>query len=92
MQVKDPEAIRRARKRKEYTQRDLAALCRCSQAAITNIERGILTNITEDLAKAIAKRLDRDVEDLFIRHANSRAHRVAIAAPPACRKRARSAA
>lgn len=76
MKVKDPAAIQRARKRAKYSQYDLAALARCTQATISALETGAMRGCSEDLAAAICKWLDRDVEDLFERHDGSRAHRV----------------
>lgn len=80
MKVTEPAAITRARKRAKYTQYDLAALARCTQATISALETGTMRGCSEDLAKAICKWLDRDVEDLFERHDGSRVHRVTNAA------------
>ncbi|MBB1034611.1 helix-turn-helix transcriptional regulator [Dietzia sp. CQ4] len=68
MEVKDPGTLRRCRKSKGYTQRELAFLVRRSHTTIYALEAGKLKNITEDLACAIAARLDRDWEDLFVAH------------------------
>ncbi|MCC3311479.1 helix-turn-helix transcriptional regulator [Nocardia africana] len=68
MQVRDPAAIRRWRKQRRYTQRELAMLVRRSHTTIYALETGRLQNITEDLAIAIAARLDVPWEDLFIAH------------------------
>lgn len=61
---------RLAKRRKEagFTQRELAMLCKCTQAAISGLETGNMKNCTPDLAKAIAARLGRDVEELFTSH------------------------
>lgn len=80
MRVINPEAIKRARKRSGYSQYDLAALARCTQATISALETGAMRGCSEDLATSIAKWVDRDVEDLFERHDGSRAHRVTNAA------------
>lgn len=80
MRVKDPAAIQRARKRAGYTQYDLAALARCTQASISALETGAMRGCSEDLAEAICRWVDRDLEDLFERHDGSRAHRVTNAA------------
>lgn len=80
MKVKDPGAIARARKREGYSQRDLAALVRCTQATISAMETGRMRGCSQHLAEAIAKRLDRDVEDLFTAHPGTRLHRVTNAA------------
>lgn len=68
MRVKDPAQIRRWRKQRHFTQRDLAYLVRRSQATIWQLESGRLKTITEDLAIAIAARLDVPWEDLFEAH------------------------
>lgn len=68
MRVKDPAQIRRWRKQRHFTQRDLAYLVRRSQATIWQLESGRLKTISEDLAVAIAARLDVPWEDLFEAH------------------------
>ncbi len=68
MEVRDPAAMRRARKEKRYSQRDLGHLVRRTQTTIHKIETGQLKNISEDLALALAGRLDRHWEDLFVAH------------------------
>ena len=68
MKVKDPGQIRRLRQQNHYTQRELAMLVKRSQATIWQIEAGKLTNISEDLAVALAGRLRRDWEELFTAH------------------------
>lgn len=68
MRVKDPDQIRRKRKRNHLSQADLAFLVRRSQQAISLIERGEMRNISEDFALALAARLDADWEDLFEAH------------------------
>ncbi|ANW63976.1 transcriptional regulator [Mycobacterium sp. djl-10] len=68
MEVIDPAKVRRKRKQKRLTQRDLAFLVRRTQTTIYKIENGQLKNISEDLAIAIAARLDCDWEDLFVAH------------------------
>ncbi|NUO59022.1 MAG: helix-turn-helix transcriptional regulator [Hamadaea sp.] len=76
MQVKDPDVITRWRKRRQLSQRDLAFLCRCSQNAISLIELGKMRTLSEDLAVAIAKRLDVPWEDLFAARDTSGVRRV----------------
>jgi transcriptional regulator with XRE-family HTH domain len=71
MEVIDPARIRRKRKQKRLTQRDLGYLVRRTQTTIYKIETGQLKNISEDLAIAIAARLDCDWEDLFVAHEDS---------------------
>jgi len=67
MRIKDPETIREVRLEHGYTQRNLADLCRCSQAAIWQIENGVLTSISEDLATQLCKWLKRKERELFVR-------------------------
>ncbi len=68
MRVKNPDTIRRRRKRYNLSQADLAHLVRRSQQSISLIERGEMRTISEDFALAIAARLDVDWEDLFEAH------------------------
>lgn len=65
MKVKDPARIRRWRKQRHYSQRDLAFLVRRSQTTIHLLEKGSMKTLSEDLALAIAARLDVPWEDLF---------------------------
>ena len=76
MEVRDPAAMRRARKEKRYSQRDLGHLVRRTQTTIHKIETGQLKNISEDLALALAGRLDRHWEDLFVARASSGVRRM----------------
>lgn len=66
MKVKDPAMIRRWRKQRHYSQRDLAFLVRRSQTTIYHLEKGSMKTLSEDLALAIAARLEVPWEDLFI--------------------------
>ncbi|GAA3962776.1 helix-turn-helix transcriptional regulator [Gordonia caeni] len=68
MEVKDGAVIRRCRKEKRYSQRELAFLVRRSQNTIHLIESGKLRSISEDLAVALAARLGRNWDELFIAH------------------------
>ncbi len=68
MRVKDPGQLRRWRKQRRFTQRELAFLVRRSQATIWQLEEGRLRAVSEDLALAIAARLDVPWEDLFEAH------------------------
>lgn len=68
MRVKDGGQIRRWRKQKHFSQRELAFLVRRTQSTIYLIETGKLRAISEDLAVAIASRLDVPWEDLFEAH------------------------
>lgn len=90
MRVKNPAQIRRWRKQRHFTQRELAFLVRRSQATIWQLESGRLKTITEDLAIAIAARLDVPWEDLFEAHEATRVvsttsavHRAGAEAVPA---------
>jgi len=65
MRVKDGSQVRRWRKQRRFSQRELAFLVRRSQSTIYLIETNRLQVITEDLAIAIAARLDVPWEDLF---------------------------
>lgn len=65
MRVKDGGQIRRWRKQRRYSQRELAFLVRRTQSAIYLIETGKLRTISEDFAVAVAARLDVPWEDLF---------------------------
>lgn len=76
MRVLDNERIAIARRRAGYTQYDLAALAKCTQATISALETGAMRGCSEDLAKVIAKWVNRDVEELFESHDGSRVHRV----------------
>jgi transcriptional regulator with XRE-family HTH domain len=80
MRVKDGETIATARRRAGFTQYELAALARCTQAAISNLETGHMKGCSEDLANAICKYVNRDITELFERHDGSRVSRVTNAA------------
>lgn len=80
MKVTNPAGMKRARKRAGYTQYDLAALTRCTQATISALETGAMRGCSEDLAQSICKWIKLDIEDLFERHEGSRVHRVTNAA------------
>lgn len=71
MRVKDGGQIRRWRKQRKYSQRELAYLVRRTQSTIYLIETGKLRTVTEDLGIAIAARLDVPWEDLFDAHEES---------------------
>lgn len=68
MKVKDRDQMRRWRRRKGFTQEDLALLSGCTQQMISLLETGKLNTLGEDLAIRIAKRLDQSWEDLFTAH------------------------
>ena len=66
MRVKDPDALRRRRLNCNYTQRQLAFLVNKSQNAISKLETGQMKTLSEGFAIALAARLDRDWEELFV--------------------------
>lgn len=68
MEIKDPEALRRKRTAKRFTQRDVAHLARRSQAAYQQVESGKMKTISEAFAMGIAFALGCDWEELFIDH------------------------
>ncbi|WP_285240101.1 helix-turn-helix transcriptional regulator [Pseudarthrobacter sp. MEB009] len=72
--------LRKRREREGYTQRDLAHLCKCTQAAISALETGTMPQCSEDLATQISKWLKRDVDELFTRHEDTRVPRMTNAA------------
>lgn len=72
--------LKKRREREGYSQRQLALLCKCTQAAISALECGTMTQCSEDLANQIAKWLRRDVDELFIRNEDSRVARMTNAA------------
>lgn len=76
MKVIDKERLAKARRRAGYTQYELAALCRCTQAAISGLETGAMTRCSRDLAETICRWVDRDVEELFDAHGAIREDRV----------------
>lgn len=80
MKVIDGQRIASARRRAGFTQYDLAALSRCTQATISALETGTMRGCSLDLAETICKWIDRDVEEIFERHDGSRVHRVTNAA------------
>lgn len=73
-------ALKSGRENAGYSQRELAALCRCTQAAISALETGAMTQCSEDLAKQISKWLREDVGALFTRSADTRTTRTTNAA------------
>ncbi|MCG7424651.1 helix-turn-helix domain-containing protein [Kocuria rhizophila] len=62
----NPEQLRRRRLASGFTQYELAALCKCSQAAISGLETGNLKQCSEDLARVMCKWLGRDMDELFV--------------------------
>ncbi|MER6531200.1 helix-turn-helix transcriptional regulator [Streptomyces sp. NPDC001508] len=65
MRLRNPDAIKRRRKRMRYTQRDLGALVGCSHTMIGLLETGKIKTCTHKLAERICNRLDMDLDDTF---------------------------
>jgi transcriptional regulator with XRE-family HTH domain len=66
MQVRDPELLREIRVDELHmNQRQLATLAKCSQATISALETGKLTNISEDLGATLSRWLNRRPRELF---------------------------
>lgn len=80
MEPRDIEILVGRRKKEGLTQRQLATLCKCSQAAISALENGKLKTCSVQLATQISKCLKRDVEELFLRHEDARLPRMTNAA------------
>lgn len=68
MKVKDPADLKRFRKGKNLSQRDLAYLVRRSQTTIYLLESGQMETLSEDLAVSIAARLGEPWDKLFSDH------------------------
>lgn len=68
MQVKDLERLKRERQRRGLAQWELAALVGCTQQTISLLETGKMTNLSEELALKIAKKLDASWDYLFAAH------------------------
>lgn len=88
MRVIDPDRIAAARRRKKYTQRQLAYLTGCTQASISGLETGTMSTCSQTLAEKICHWLDRDLDELFTTHDRSRVNRVTNAAGTTRRKAA----
>lgn len=65
MHVKDPEKLRRARKRSRFTQMDLSRLVGVTQQYISALETGLDRDCSEQVAERISRYLDFDLEDYF---------------------------
>ncbi|MCW2758704.1 MAG: hypothetical protein JWO46_2450 [Nocardioidaceae bacterium] len=77
MRVKDPGQLKRWRKRRGFSQRDLAYLAKCSQNSISLLEKGEMLTLSDDLALSIAERLQVPWEDLFEARDHAGVRRVA---------------
>lgn len=65
LQLRSPDALRRARLGMRYNQRDLAMLCGKSQQMISKLESGATSTVTEAFGMKIAQRLNVPWESLF---------------------------
>lgn len=65
MQVKDPSRLRRRRRDKGFSQKQLASLVDCTQQYISLLESGNDLDCSEKIAERISKWLDVDLEDYF---------------------------
>jgi len=65
MLVTDASKIRRTRKAKRLSLRQLGTLCKRSQSAISNLENGVTKQVDEDFAVAVATWLGLALEDVF---------------------------
>lgn len=65
MFVKDPAKLRRRRKDKGYSQKNLADLVDCTQQYISLLENGTDSDCSEKIAERICRRLDVQLEDYF---------------------------
>lgn len=65
MYVKDSAKIRRRRKDKGFSQKQLAALVECTQQYISLLESGTDSDCSERIAERICRWLDIDLEDYF---------------------------
>lgn len=71
MKVKDPLPLKKGREAQGYSQRDLAALCRCTQAAISALETGDMKSCSDDLARTSCRWIKRDLEEVSVAPAPS---------------------
>lgn len=65
MYVNDPAKLRRRRKDKGFSQKQLAALVDCTQQYISLLENGTDSDCSERIAERICRWLDIDLEDYF---------------------------
>jgi transcriptional regulator with XRE-family HTH domain len=91
MQVPDPELLREIREEKGLSQRQLATLSKCSQAAISAIETGKLKTISEDLGAHIARWLGRRPRELFDRFDDERVAALMVAHDSRAKRQRRTA-
>lgn len=77
MIVKDPVKMRRRRRDKHLSQKQLAALVGCTQQYISIMERGLDRDCSEKIAERICRYLDVDLDDYF----NERRRMPSVATP-----------
>lgn len=65
MHVKDNARLRRRRRDKGFSQKQLAALVDCTQQYISLLESGNDADCSEKIAERISRWLDVDLEDFF---------------------------
>lgn len=65
MYVNDAPKLRRRRKDKGFSQKQLAALVDCTQQYISLLENGTDSDCSEKIAERICRWLDIDLEDYF---------------------------
>lgn len=65
MYVIDPAKLRRRRKDKGFSQKQLAALVDCTQQYISLLESGVDSDCSEKIAERLCRWLDIDLEDYF---------------------------
>lgn len=65
MFVKDHEKLRRRRRDKGFSQKQLAALVDCTQQYISLLESGNDSDCSEKIAERICRWLDVELEDYF---------------------------
>lgn len=68
MQVKDASRLRRRRRDKGLSQKQLASLVDCTQQYISLLENGTDSDCSEKIAERICRWLDVDLEDYFEEH------------------------
>jgi transcriptional regulator with XRE-family HTH domain len=65
MHVKDNARLRRRRRDKGFSQKQLAGLVDCTQQYISLLESGNDTDCSEKIAERLCRWLDVDLEDFF---------------------------
>lgn len=65
MHVKDPDKLRRRRRDRGFSQKQLASLVDCTQQYVSLLEKGTDTDCSERIAERICRWLDVPLEDFF---------------------------